>query len=262
MIGTASAKQSSPANRTVSVASRKASTTLCASVIIPAYNEEQGLPLVLENVLRVLGDGYEVIVVDDGSTDSTAEIAGGFDCRVIRHDANKGKGEALRSGIAAARAEHVIWIDADDTYPAETIPEMIDALRGGADMVCASRTEGRNRIPAFNRIGNAIFGWSIRTMYGYAGNDPCTGLCAIRREAVLRMDLTGKRFTIDSEIAMKAGRMNLRVIDFPIKYRARVGSTKLNGMKDGLQIMAGILRHALWKPSKDVDSIARQGEKK
>jgi hypothetical protein len=135
----------------------------------------------------------------------------------------------------------------------ETIPRMHDALSDGADMVCASRTEGREEIPVFNRLGNTVFRVSIQRLYGYMGKDPCTGLCALRKEAVMRMGLTGERFTIDSEIAMKAGRMHLRVLDFPIRYRARIGRTKLSGLKDGARIMSGIFRHLFWRPGREVE---------
>jgi glycosyltransferase involved in cell wall biosynthesis len=221
-----------------------------ATLIVPAYNEEKGLPVVLKNIYDVLDARYEIIVVDDGSIDGTADVAAKFPCRVIRHEANLGKGEALKSGIRAASADRVMWIDADDTYPVETIPLMLEALSDGADMVCASRTEGRERIPAFNRVGNMVFRLSIQVLYGYGGKDPCTGLCAVKKEALLRMGLRGRRFTIDSEIAMKAGRMHLRILDFPIRYRERIGRTKLSGLKDGAQIMCGVIRYLFWRQSR------------
>ncbi len=219
-----------------------------ATVIIPAYNEEEGLPIVLEKIFRVLGDRYEVIVVDDGSQDRTSEVAMQFPCRVLRHEVNRGKGEALKTAILAATTDRVIWIDADDTYPVEMIPRMLHDLEERADMVCASRILGREKIPAFHRFGNRMFALMIRTLYGFNGRDPCTGLCALKREPLLKMGLTGRRFTIDSEIAMKAGRMGLRVRDYPITYGARVGRSKLSGIRDGARILGGIVRHLFWRP--------------
>ena len=100
------------------------------TVIVPAYNEEQGLAVVLDKLFQVLDDTYEVIVVDDGSTDPTAEVARRFPCRLVQHEVNKGKGEALKTGFREARSESIIWIDADDTYQdlADKISEgLVDA---------------------------------------------------------------------------------------------------------------------------------------
>jgi Glycosyltransferases involved in cell wall biogenesis len=88
------------------------------TIIVPAYKEEEGLPIVLGGIFKILDDSYEVIVVDDGSTDGTSEVASQFPCRVIRQEVNRGKGEALKTGFRLARGENIISMDADDTYPA------------------------------------------------------------------------------------------------------------------------------------------------
>ena len=89
---------------------------VATTVIVPAYNEEDGLRIVLDKIFQTVDDSYEVIVVDDGSDDRTSVVASKFPCTIISHKSNKGKGEALRSGIMRAHGENVIWIDADDTY--------------------------------------------------------------------------------------------------------------------------------------------------
>lgn len=221
------------------------------TVIIPAYNEEEGIGLVLKKVLSSIGEDYEVIVVDDGSTDNTSAVASQFPCRVIRHPVNRGKGEALKTGIAHAQGENIIWIDADDTYPAERIPEIAERLRNGVDLVYASRRWGLEHIPLFNRIGNALFRLLIRGIYGFKPYDPCTGLCGVKRVHLERMALEARRFAIESEIATKAGRMGLRMHDLPIVYRPRVGRAKLNGIRAGTEIMAAILRYLFWHPPSD-----------
>lgn len=95
-----------------------------ASIIIPAYNEAAALPIVLGKLLAVLDERFEVIVVDDGSADATAQVARAFPCRLISHERNRGKGRAVRTGIEAARGEKIIIIDADGTYPVEAIPRI------------------------------------------------------------------------------------------------------------------------------------------
>lgn len=231
---------------------------ITTTIVIPALDEEKGIAVVLEKLCSVVDDTYELIVVDDGSSDRTAEVAQAFPCEVIQHRVNRGKGEALKTGIREAKGDAVIWIDADDTYPVEPIPEMSAALHDGYDLVFTSRQGGREEIPMFNRLGNALFSWSVRTLYGFGGSDPCTGLGGVQKGHLIRMNLTGQRFTIDSEIALKAGRMGLRVLDMPIQYRERIGEAKLSGVKDGFQIAMGILAHILWQPSQS-DTQEEQG---
>ncbi len=225
------------------------SSTVSTTIVVPAYNEENGVRVVLEQLFRVLGGTSEVIVVDDGSTDATAEVARQFPCRLVQHEVNRGKGEALKTGIRHSKGEAVLWLDADGTYPVETIPAMEAALRDSYDLVSASRTQGRERIPAFNRVGNALFRWTVRGVFGFKPYDPCSGLCGVRKVHLDRMGLKARGFAIDSEIALKAGRMRLRMLDIPIEYGDRVGQAKLSGLRDGPQIALGILRHLFWRPS-------------
>jgi len=216
------------------------------TVIVPAYNEEKGLPVTLDRLKKVLDNGYEVIVVDDGSTDRTPEVSRQFSCRYIRHQVNRGKGEALRTGIRHARGENVIWIDADDTYPAENIPRMAQALKE-YDVVVGSRARGTENIPRFNRLGNWMFRTMIRTIYGFQAHDPCTGLYGARRLHLETMGLTSKRFAIEPEISIKSSRMKLRTLDMPLQYRPRIGETKLNAVKVGLEDLRTILGLAFWR---------------
>lgn len=211
------------------------------SLIIPAYNEEEGLPVVLNDVYKIIDENFEVIVVDDGSTDKTSEAAKQFPCQLISLSQNSGKGEAMKTGIKAARGENVIFIDADNTYPPEGILEIAKHL-DDFDMALASRKTGHNNIPAFNRIGNAIFRNSIRYIYGFKGYDPLTGLYGLKKTYLEGMKIESKGFGIESEICIKAARMGLRVKDIHIKYRDRIGEAKLNGLRDGYKIFLTILR--------------------
>ena len=222
--------------------SRQISTT----VIVPAYNEEDGLPVTLDKLQKVLDDSYEVIVVDDGSTDRTPEIARRFSCRFFRHEVNQGKGEALRTGIRHARGHNVIWIDADDTYPVETIPRMVEAL-DEYDVVVGSRAWGNENIPRFNRLGNWIFRTMIKGFYGFQAHDPCTGLYGARKVYLELMDLSSKRFAIEPEISIKSSRMKLKTLDIPLRYRPRIGDTKLNAIQVGYEDLKTILGLVFWR---------------
>ena len=218
------------------------------SVIIPAYNEEKGLPIVLYKLLGLSGDSYEVVVVDDGSSDRTVEIAKQYPIMVIGYKDNRGKGCALRRAVRHAKGEDIIWADADDTYPIEVIPQMVEAMSNGYDVVVCSRVYGRENIPRFNRMGLWLFKVLIQRIYGFKPSDPCSGLYGVKKQYLERMGLTSKRFAIEPEISIKGGRMRLRTLEIPIKYKPRVGGSKLNGIKVGFEDLITILRLVFWKP--------------
>ena len=120
-----------------------------ASIVIPAYNEEQGVgPVVTElrSVLDRHGVESEIIVVDDGSVDRTAQAAAAVGARVLRHRSNRGYGAALKSGISAATNDYVVITDADGTYPCQYIPEILDRLET-ADMVVGARIGSQRQNP-------------------------------------------------------------------------------------------------------------------
>jgi len=216
------------------------------SIIVPAYNEEKGLLIVLEKMFMVIDNSYEVIVIDDGSTDATTQVASQFPCQLIRQKVNKGKGEALKIGINQARGKSIIWIDADDTYPAELIPEMAKSLQS-YDVVVGSRIYGKANIPTFNRVGNWLFRNMIKRIYGFKPADSCSGLYGVKKCYLEMMGLTSRRFAIEPEISIKGSRMGLKMLDMPIQYRSRIGQAKLNGLKAGFEDLIIILSLLFWK---------------
>jgi len=230
------------------------------TIIIPAYNEEEGLPVVLNKIFNIIDKTYEVIVVDDGSDDKTYEVASQFPCRAIKHRINKGKGEALKTGIKHARGKNIIWIDADDTYPPELIPKMAKALKDNYDMVVGSRYFGRNNIPLFNRLGNWLFRNMIKTIYGFKAFDPCTGLYGVKKYYLEKMHLSSRRFAIEPEISIKGSRMKLRTLDIPTTYHPRIGGSKLSAVKVGFEDLKTIISHVFWFPAKE-DNSQSEGSK-
>ena len=113
------------------------------SVIVPCYDEVDAIEETVENLVASIGNGFEIIVVDDGSTDGTAEVLKGLDARfdqlrVITHERNRGYGAALKSGIRRSHAELIVITDADGTYPNERVPELVEACKG-KDMVVGAR---------------------------------------------------------------------------------------------------------------------------
>lgn len=209
------------------------------TVIVPAYNEERGLPVVIEALGRVLDPSYEIIVVDDGSTDGTRQAAGRCACRVISHRENRGKGAAMRTGLRFAKGENVVFIDADGTYPPSAIPEIRKRLEH-ADMVVAKRKHSEN-IHLLNRVGNRLFTGLMNALYKSRVTDALSGLYGIRASVLQNMDLSSQGFEIETEMTIKAAQMRLRVEQFDIPYEPRIGETKLRPFQDGYRILKKIV---------------------
>lgn len=218
---------------------------ITTTVVIPVFNEEAGLPVVLSKLFQIMDSNCEAIVIDDGSTDRTCEAARQFPCRLIKHETNRGKGEALKTGINNARGDNIIWIDGDDTYPVEVLPQIFDALKT-YDVVVCSRVYGKENMPAFNRFGNWIFRTMIKTLYGFKPHDPCTGLYGAKKSCLEKMKLSSRRFAIEPEISIKGSRMRLKMLDIPITYRPRIGKAKLNAVKVGFEDLKIILSLLFW----------------
>ncbi|MDP9227489.1 MAG: glycosyltransferase family 2 protein [Actinomycetota bacterium] len=203
--------------------------------MLPAYNEAAALPHVLSELAEQLGEGYEVLVIDDGSTDDTADVAESGPCRLVRHPANRGKGVAIRTGIAQARGEYVVIMDADATYPVAAIERLVDLLADN-DLVRGNRASPDESMPLINRIGNWLFNKLFAIAHGLERGDHLSGLYGLRREAFQRLGLEATGFDIETEIGIKAQARGLRVAEFPIEYLPRVGDKKLHPWRDGLRI--------------------------
>lgn len=204
------------------------------SIIIPAFNEKEGIRFTLEELKAIVSDSFEIIVVDDGSNDETAKIAEQYATKVIRHPLNKGKGAAMRTGYLSAAGDYIIFLDADGTYPAKYIPEIAKAL-DKVDIVFTRRTN-KNHIPLLNRFGNWLITKLIRNLSGFTGHDPLSGLYGMRRNVLDSIGLESSTFAIETEIVVKVSRMRFKATEIPITYRPRLGFSKLRPFKDGLRI--------------------------
>jgi glycosyltransferase involved in cell wall biosynthesis len=214
------------------------------TILLPTYNEATALPIVLADVVAITQSTtaakYEIIVVDDGSTDDSLAIARKFPVRVIRHRHNRGKGAAVRSGLAQATGSFIVVMDADATYPASAIPRVVELL-AQYDLVRCSRPRNTATMPLLNRMGNRMFDLLLSFSHGLDGSDHLSGLYGLRREAVLRMRLESEGFDIEAEIGIKARVRGLRTTAFPIEYGERLGDKKLHAWKDGFLILGRIL---------------------
>jgi glycosyltransferase involved in cell wall biosynthesis len=214
------------------------------SIIIPVYNEEIALPIVLDTIYKIIDSTYEVIVVDDGSTDNTKAAATVFPCHIVSHDHNRGKGAAIKTGVKHSSGPSIIIIDGDATYPVDMIPQ-ISAYLKQYDVVRCVRKKGRENIPLVNRLGNNIFEKAIGFLHGIDSTDFMSGLYGIRRCHLQQMFLESDGFDIETEIAIKAKSLDLRCSEIPIHYYERLGDKKLKPFQDGLKILARMTRLAL-----------------
>lgn len=212
------------------------------TIAVPVYNEEEGLPVVLSKIFDLVGDSkrFEVLVVNDGSTDGTGGVALSYPCRLISHSTNLGKGEAMKTAVRHAKGQNIIFIDADDTYPPEVILDIARDL-DSYDMVVASRFYGKENIPPLNRFGNAIFRSLIQRIYGFSAYDPLTGMKGIKKELISKMNLKPKGFGIGVDICIQATLMKLSIKDIHIHYQPRVGRSKMRIIRGTYCIMSVII---------------------
>jgi glycosyltransferase involved in cell wall biosynthesis len=222
------------------------------AIVIPVYNEEQAFGDMLERLLRVIeraGGPYEVIVVDDGSQDATAEIAGQWEgVTVLCHRENRGYGAALKTGIRRAQCDLICIIDADGTYPSERIPDLIARLdEGRYDMVVGARVGKNVSIPLVRRPAK----WAVRRLASYVAGESIpdlnSGLRVFRRETALRMlGMLPDQFSFTATITL-AMLVNGYLVDYvPIDYYARVGRSKIRPIRDTLNFVQLVLRIALY----------------
>ena len=193
------------------------------SFIVPAYNEAASIGEVLERVAALDLDS-QVIVVDDGSTDGTAEIAERHGVHVIRQP-NRGKGAAIRAAIPHVDGEIVVIQDADMEYDPAEVPTLVEPIeRGAADVVYGSRLSGGRPQRAYffwHMVGNRFLSLLTGVLYNTTLSDMETGYKAFRVEVLRSLDLRQDDFAIEPEITAKICKRKLRVYELPISYYGR-----------------------------------------
>ena len=223
-------------------------TTL--SVVIPALNEEDSIADIIERVLAVRPalaksgvDDLELIVVDDGSADGTAEIVASYsDVRLIQHKVNKGYGAAIKTGFRHARGELLSFLDADGTYPPERYPALCKPALDGADLVIGSRMMGTDsEMPLVRRIGNVIFATLVSLVSNVRITDSASGQRVVRREALPALYPLPDGLNFTPVMSTRAIHENLKMVEVPITYSERAGRSKLSVVKDGWRFLSTII---------------------
>jgi len=186
----------------------------------------------------------EVIMVDDGSSDGTFQAAQrlvGEKVKLLRHEVNQGKVAALRTGVLQAMGDIIIFTDADNTYPARYVPQLVQEIVKGADLVLGARIQARENIPAFNRLGNNIFSFLATYISCIRIKDSQTGMRAFRREMFDKLDVKAKGLEFETKMTVRAAKLGYKIVEIPIEYRERVGKSKLNPLKDGARMLTALL---------------------
>jgi glycosyltransferase involved in cell wall biosynthesis len=208
------------------------------SVVIPCLNEEEAVGAVVDQAwagIRSSGRDGEVIVVDNNSTDRSAEVASAHGATVVAEQRH-GYGSAYLAGLSAAHGDYIVMGDADETYPIAELGPFVDRLEQGDDLVLGSRFKGQihgDAMPWLNRrIGNPILTGLLNLFFGVKVSDAHCGMRAVRRDALPALDLHSTGMEFASEMVFKAYRRGLRVSEIPIDYFPRVGESKLNRFGD------------------------------
>jgi glycosyltransferase involved in cell wall biosynthesis len=225
------------------------------SIVIPAYNEGQRLGATLDKVLAyVLKQGWdaEIIVVNDGSKDNTAEIVRTYAAkdpmvRLVENPGNRGKGYSVRNGVLSSRGDIVVFSDADLSSPIEEMPKLLDALARGADIAIGSRwvrAELQTQRQSLHRqVFGRMFNLLMRAVLGLQFKDTQCGFKAFTRraaETIFPLERI-ERWGFDPEILFLARKFGFRTDEVPVRW-GHSGGTRINPLIDGARMCEEMLR--------------------
>jgi dolichol-phosphate hexosyltransferase len=235
------------------------------AILIPCYNEEQGIAKVLDNIpyhtLDKHGFESQVIVIDNNSSDRTSVIAERKGAHVIFEHA-KGKGNAVRKAFDCIESDtaYVVMLDGDNTYDAREMLRLIEPISNNfCDVVIGSRLGGKITKNAFktqNRLANWLYTFLVRRFYGANITDVLSGYFAWRGDVIVEMrnHLKSGGFSIEMEMISKLVKLGYSMYSVPITYNIREGESKLESIKDGLKIICTFSRNLFWSPMQKVGS--------
>jgi hypothetical protein len=224
------------------------------SIVIPAYNEEDGIETIARRVLAVRDDlrkvGIdlaELVVVDDGSRDRTAEIVSTIEgVTLIKHVKNRGYGGALKTGFNAAKGDLIGFLDADGTYPPEYFPQLCVRALGGVDLVIGSRMAGaKSEMPPMRRVGNFFFANLLSLISNTRVTDSASGMRVFRKDVLTRMYPLPDGLNLTPVQSTRAIHEGLKVEEVAIPYSERLGRSKLSVVRDGAIFLQSIVWTAL-----------------
>jgi glycosyltransferase involved in cell wall biosynthesis len=210
-------------------------------IILPTLNEEQTIGKVIDEipkpVLEQAGYVVQILVVDGSSTDGTREIAQQRGASVIV-ERRRGKGIAVVTALSSVDADFIFMLDADYTYPAGYIPDMLKLL-ANHHAVIGSRLKGRREKGAMSRlnlVGNHLLSLLAMVLYQRKISDTCTGFWGFRGEVVKNLNLRATAFDLEAELFSQLARKGYSIAELPIDYRRRYSPPKLRSLRDGTRI--------------------------
>jgi len=235
------------------------------TAVIPALNEARSIARVVEG-LRGQETLDSIVVVDNGSTDGTGDIARGARANVVREE-RRGYGYACKAGVLAARdADVIVLLDGDSADDPDDLPRLLEPLfNGEADLVVGSRALG-SREPGSMTIqqvlGNRLAAWLMRNIYGVRVSD-MGPFRTIRRSDLLALDMQEMTYGWSVEMMVKAARAGYRYREVPVRYHRRIGTSKVGGtlrgsIRAGWSILSTTLRYSRWTPQKSAGRLPKE----
>ena len=224
------------------------------SIVIPAYNEENGIEEIAKRVLSVAPalkevgvERLELLVVDDGSKDKTVQVAESIPgVTLIRHSKNKGYGAALKTGFSKASGELIGFLDADGTYPPEYFPQLCTAALNGSELVIGSRMAGADsQMPMTRRIGNFFFANLLSILSRQKVTDSASGMRVFKREILQQIYPLPDGLNLTPVMSTRALHEGIKIEEIPIPYSERVGRSKLSVIHDGRIFLQSMVWTAL-----------------
>ncbi|HIH15302.1 MAG TPA: glycosyltransferase family 2 protein [Nanoarchaeota archaeon] len=222
------------------------------TIIIPALNEEKAIGKVIDEIpkkeLKCLGLETEILVVDNGSTDSTRKIALGKGARVIIQPVC-GYGNAYKAGFANASGDIIATCDADMTYPVKDIPKFVIEVMNGTDFITTNRFASMDAkaMPRRNNFGNKVLTFTTNTLFGLKLQDSQSGMWIFKKRILKKLNLKSGGMSFSQEIKIEAFRKTPKSKEVPIHYRERVGEVKLKAVKDGLRNLGHLFKKRVSK---------------
>jgi glycosyltransferase involved in cell wall biosynthesis len=231
------------------------------TIVVPALNEEGAIAGTLSRCLEARGEiarqaslaEVEIIVVSDGSTDRTAEIAKTFDeVRVIEFEKNRGYGAAIKEGWRQGRGSLLGFLDADGTCDPRYFAAMCRiAIQDKADVVLGSRLGPDSKMPRVRRLGNRIYAFLLGLLCGRQVTDTASGMRVVRRDALKWLYPLPDGLHFTPSMSARALLNDLRLVEIPMQYEERIGRSKLSIVRDGVQFLKTIFSGVLcYRPEK------------
>lgn len=217
------------------------------SIIVPVFNEEGAIEKTIDGLKKYLNGDRELIVVNDGSTDRTDELLEKISgITVINHLINRGYGAALKSGIKKSQGDYILIIDADGTYPVESIPELISSI-GDFDMAVGARINTQSKIPPSRKPAKWFLGKLANYLTSTKIPDLNSGFRIIRKDVLMKfINLLPDGFSFTTTITLALLTNGYQIKYFPINYYKREGKSKIKPVRDTLNFLQLIIKTVLY----------------